>query len=157
MTETENSTWQQLDAHDSNNLGLEERRMLLQLTGPQPRLRYPVKKLSMLNNSVVEQYIIPDTDKEKVFDALYPFDHKPDMDSQMLDIHTGKTFKVKDFMIIREGDGNFLVSPYYAEAGGTVLDWMPADERLSQILQKDEEQEAENIGKLLVIVEVVKQ
>ena len=42
----------------------------------------------------------------------------------MIDIHAGKTFKVRDYIVTREGDGNFLVSPYYAEAGGTVLDWM---------------------------------
>ena len=156
MTETENSTGLQLDAHDSNNLGFEERRMLLQLTGPQPRLCYPVKKLSMLNNSVVEQYIIPDTDRKKVLESLYPFEHKPDMDSQMLDIHAGRTFKVKDFMVIREGDGNFLVSPYYAQAGGTVLDWMPADDKTSCLLQNEEQPEANSNGELLVMVEVVK-
>ena len=27
-------------------------------------------------------------------------------------------------MVTREGDMNVLVTPYYAEAGGTVLDWI---------------------------------
>lgn len=144
------------DANDSNRLGLAERSMLLKLTGPQPRLCYPTVRLSMLNGSVVEKYIISDTDKEKVLKKLYPFDDIPSMDSRMVDIHTDKAFIVKDFMVVREGDGNFLVSPYYAEAGGTVLDWMPADGRLCHFLQKEEEPEAENNKKLVVIVGVVK-
>ena len=110
----------------------------------------------MLNGAVVEKYIISDTDKEKVLKKLYPFDGIPSMDSRMVDIHTDKTFTVKDFMVVREGDGNFLVSPFYAEAGGTVLDWMPAEGRLCHFLQKAEEPEAENKGKLVVIVGVVK-
>ncbi len=114
------------DANDSNRLGLAERSMLLKLTGPQPRLCYPTVRLSMLSGSVVEKYIISADDKEKVLKDLYPFDNIPAMDSRMVDIHTDKVFTVKDFMVVREGDGNFLVSPYYAEAGGTVLDWMPA-------------------------------
>lgn len=28
----------------------------------------------------------------------------------------------------REGNGNFLVTPYYAEAGGTVHDWITPQE-----------------------------
>ena len=128
-----------LDANESNWLGLEERRMLLAVTGPQPRLDYPTKMLNMLNGAVVEQYIIPDADKEKVFNDLYPFENKPGMDSRMLDIHAEKRFMLKDFIVIREGDGNFLVSPYYAEAGGTVLDWMPASQlKTTQSSQKEE-------------------
>ncbi len=113
------------DANHSNMLGLAEREMLLELTGAQPRLCYPTIRLNMANGSIVEKYIISDTDKEKVFKELYPFDNIPAMNSRMVDIHSDKIFTVKDFMIVREGDGNFLVSPYYAEAGGTVLDWMP--------------------------------
>jgi hypothetical protein len=46
------------------------------------------------------------------------------LDDELLDIHTDKNFKVRDYIVTREGDGNFLVSPYYAEKGGTVLDWI---------------------------------
>ena len=35
-----------------------------------------------------------------------------------------RTFKVRDYIVTREGSGNFLVTPFYAEAGGTVLDWV---------------------------------
>ena len=78
----------------------------------------------MANGCEVEKYIIPDDDKEKVLDALYPFFDTPSLDADMLDLHTQKTFKVRDFIVTREGNGNFLVTPYYAEAGGTVLDWI---------------------------------
>lgn len=45
----------------------------------------------------------------------------------MYDIHEGKKFVVKDFMVTREGEANFLVSPYYFESGGSVIDWEPID------------------------------
>ncbi len=85
---------------------------------------YPTETLKMSNGCEVERYIIPEEDKAKVFDALYPFIGRPSLDDVLLDIHTDRTFKVRDFIVTREGDGNFLVSPYYAEKGGTVLDWM---------------------------------
>lgn len=44
------------------------------------------------------------------------------MDATYLDIHCKKTFKLRDAIITREDDCNFIMSPYYAEAGGTLLD-----------------------------------
>ena len=107
-----------------NSLGTGEREMLMAISGPQERLDYPTETLKMANGCEVEKYIIPDEDKQKVLDMLYPFAGQPDLDDELLDIHTSKTFKVRDFLVTREGDGNFLVTPYYAEAGGTVLDWV---------------------------------
>jgi len=78
----------------------------------------------MANGCEVEKYIIPEEDKQKVLDILYPFFEIPSLDEKRVDVHTGKAFKIKDFIVTREGNGNFLVSPYYAEAGGTVLDWV---------------------------------
>lgn len=49
----------------------------------------------------------------------------PSLDTVLLDIHTSKTFKVRNYIAIREGDLNFLAAPRYAEAGCTVLDWVP--------------------------------
>ena len=113
-----------LDYNSSNTLGLQEREMLIQLFGPQDRLDYPTEILKMANGCEVEKYIIPDEDKKKMLDALYPFFDTPSLDADMLDLHTQRTFKVRDFIVTREGNGNFIVSPYYAEAGGTVLDWV---------------------------------
>ena len=115
------------DFNSSNSLGVQEREMLMQLFGPQDRLDYPTEILKMANGCEVERYIIPDEDKEKVLDALYPFFDTPSQDADMLDLHTQKTFKVRDYIVTREGNGNFLVTPYYAEAGGTVLDWVAPD------------------------------
>ena len=115
------------DYNPSNTLGLQEREMLMQLFGPQDRLDYPTEILKMANGCEVERYIIPDEDKEKVLDALYPFFDTPSLDADMLDLHTQRTFKVRDYIVTREGNGNFLVTPYYAEAGGTVLDWVAPD------------------------------
>ncbi len=105
------------DCNISNSLGLPERMLLLRITGPQERLDYPTETLKMSNGCEVERYIILEEDKAKVFDALYPFIGRPSLEDTLIDVHTGKTFKVRDYIVTREGDGNFLVSPYYAEAG----------------------------------------
>ena len=112
------------DFNKENGLGLQERVILMAMNGPQEKLDYPTEILKMSNGCEVERYLIPDEDKQKVFDALYPFIGRPSLDDTLIDIHASKTFKVRDYIVTREGDGNFLVSPYYAEAGGTVLDWM---------------------------------
>ena len=112
------------DYNPANSLGAPERRMLTSISGPQERLEYPTEILKMANGCEVEKYIIPDEDKKKVLDALYPFFEIPSLDEKRVDVHTGKSFKIRDFIVTREGNGNFLVSPYYAEAGGTVLDWV---------------------------------
>ncbi len=112
------------DCNKKNGLGLQERMLLLRITGPQERLGYQTETLKMSNGCEVERYIIPEEDKQKVLDMLYPFAGQPSLDDELLDIHTDKNFKVRDYIVTREGDGNFLVSPYYAEKGGTVLDWI---------------------------------
>ena len=115
------------DFNPSNTLGLQEREMLMMISGPQERLDYPTETLKMSNGCEVERYLIPEEDKQKVLDAIYPFNGTPSLDAVMLDLHTRKTFKVQDYNVTREGNGNFLVTPYYAEAGGTVLDWVKPD------------------------------
>ena len=112
------------DINPSNDLGLQERELLMLLNGPQERLDYPTEILKMSNGCEVEKYIIPEMDKEKVLEALYPFNDLPALDDERLDLHTGKTFRIRDYIVTREGSGNFLVTPFYAEKGGTVLDWV---------------------------------
>ena len=108
----------------ADNLGRLEREMLMALIGPQPRLDYPTEPLKMANGCVVEKYVIPDADKGKVLKQLFPFDEPPTLDDVRIDIHMNRTFRIRDFIVTREDEGNFFVSPYYAEAGGTVLDWV---------------------------------
>lgn len=99
--------------------------MLMQLFGPQDRLDYPTEILKMANGCEVEKYIIPDEDRQKVL----AFNDPPALDAVMLDLHTQRMFKVRDYIVTREGNGNFLVTPFYAEAGGTVLDWVAPDRK----------------------------
>jgi hypothetical protein len=71
--------------------------------------------------------MIPPEKKAEVLRALYPFIPTPSLDDEMFDIHADKKFVVKDFLVTREGEMNMLVSPYYYESGGTVIDWIPPD------------------------------
>ncbi|MBR4675455.1 MAG: hypothetical protein IKP00_13395 [Victivallales bacterium] len=120
------------DIHPENNLGLNEREMLM-ITGAQERLDYPTEPLTMANGCTVERYVIPDEDRQEVLEALYPFCNAPSLDDELMDIHTNTPFKVRDYLAIREGNLNFLAAPRYAEAGGTVLDWvaLPKDDDAS--------------------------
>lgn len=39
--------------------------------------------------------------------------------------------KVRDFLVVREDESNFTVSPYYLHSGGTILDWIPLDSEMA--------------------------
>jgi hypothetical protein len=90
------------------------------------RLPFPTKPL-IINDTVVEEYVIPEEQKEPVLEALYPFVPIPSMDEERLDLHSGKKFRIREFRVTREGGMNCLVSPYYEDGGGTVIDWFPPD------------------------------
>jgi hypothetical protein len=74
-----------------------------------------------------EEYDIPVNSKEKVLRKMYLFQDCPALDDVLCDLHAGKRFTVVDFKVVRESAMNLLVSPYYYESGGTVIDWVPAD------------------------------
>ena len=117
---------EQQEGKTESKLGYDERQMILTITGPQPELPYPKHVLQMSDGTFTQEYDIPEELREAVFQELYLFDKIPSMDTIMLDIHEDKTFKVSEFRVIREGEGNFIVSPYYPISGGTLLDWIPA-------------------------------
>ena len=98
--------------------------MILTACGSMARLEYPTILVELSNGKVIEIYDIPEADKEKIFRQLYVFENLPSLDEIRLDIHSCKEFYIRDFLVTREGEGNFLVSPYYPESGGTVLDWI---------------------------------
>ena len=52
----------------------------------------------------------------------------PNLDKVRIDIYTNRRFKVRDYMVTREGNLNVLVTPSYAEADSTVLDWIVCSE-----------------------------
>ena len=90
------------------------------------RLPFPTKPLN-INGIEVEEYIIPDKKKAEVLQALYIFRPIPSLDEERLDLHSGKRFRIREFRVTREGGHNFLVSPYYEQGGGTVIDWVPPE------------------------------
>ena len=87
------------------------------------RLPFPTKPI-LINGCVVEEYLIPRNEKKSVLEALYPFIPVPSLNAIRTDIHSGKKFRVHEFRVTYEGGMNCLVSPYYEEGGGTVIDWV---------------------------------
>ena len=90
-------------------------------------LPYATRPMYFPDGTSVEEFIIPDEDRELVLEQLYPFSPTPKLTDEMYDLHAEKTFIVKEFRVTWEHGINFLVSPYYPESGGTVIDWMDED------------------------------
>ncbi|NUQ84458.1 MAG: hypothetical protein HUU11_07075 [Anaerolineales bacterium] len=88
------------------------------------RLPYPTQPMYFPDGTWVEEFIIPEEDKEIVLEQLYPFSPVPKLTDVMYDLHADKTFVVRKFRVTWEHGMNYLVSPYYPENGGTVIDWM---------------------------------
>ncbi|MEW6092837.1 MAG: hypothetical protein AB1531_02620 [Chloroflexota bacterium] len=88
------------------------------------KLPYRSRPLRLANGDIVEEFEIPEEDKEIVLDQLYPFTPVPELNQKMYDIHADKHFVVREFKVTWEHGMNWLVSPYYPESGGTVIDWM---------------------------------
>jgi len=88
----------------------------------EPRLPFETK-IVPTETGPVEVYIIPEEKKAEVLALLFPFRPIPSLKRVVEDIHAEKKFKIKDFMVTREDGMNMLVSPYYFESGGTVIDW----------------------------------
>jgi hypothetical protein len=91
------------------------------------KLPYPTKPMYFADGSSVEEFIIPEEDREIVLEQLYPFSPVPTLTDEMYDLHADKMFVVREFRVTWEHGMNYLVSPYYPESGGTVIDWMDQD------------------------------
>ena len=91
------------------------------------RLAFPTRPLEVAGGSV-DEYIIPADQKGEVLKLLYPFVPVPALGAVMLDIHEEKLFKVGEFRVLRGGGMDWLVSPYFPNSGGTVIDWVEPDE-----------------------------
>jgi hypothetical protein len=89
-----------------------------------PLLPFPIKVVPSPSGPV-RIYDIPDDQKQAVLEKLYILRPVPSLDDLMEDIHAEKRFRVREFLVAREGEMNVLASPYYLEAGGTVIDWWP--------------------------------
>ncbi|MEN6561221.1 MAG: hypothetical protein ABFD52_10640 [Acidobacteriota bacterium] len=100
-----------------------------------PRLPFPTRTTGQ-GGKPVEEYVIPEEEKAWVLDGLYPFEPVPGLEELMFDLHEEKEFRVGDFRVVRGEVMDLLVSPYYLESGGTVLDWMPAGFRPGETLTR---------------------
>lgn len=107
------------------------------------KLPYTTRPLFFPDGSSVEEFIIPDEDKELVLEQLYPFSPVPKLTDVLYDLHADKTFVVKDFRVTWEHGMNYLVSPYYPESGGTVIDWVDEDWETGM---DDEDDLSEDLG-----------
>ena len=70
--------------------------------------------------------MIPDDQKQAYLEEHYPFESVPELSERRHDLHADKDFVVRDYKLVREDGVNYIVSPYYYESGGTVIDWMPS-------------------------------
>lgn len=110
-----------------SKLGKYERDMITQIMGLLPKLEFTTRRRRKSDGVMVDVYDIPDDRKAELLDELYPFAPSPRLDDTLFDLHEGRSFKVSDFMVVREDESNFAVSPYYLHSGGTILDWLPLD------------------------------
>jgi hypothetical protein len=97
---------------------------------PEPDLPLPFPRHVRVTDErgrVSEEYDIPLNAKKKVLREMYLFADCPKLTDTLYDLHADKKFTVVDFKVVREGGRNYLVSPYYYESGGTLIDWLPAD------------------------------
>ncbi len=100
-----------------------------------PRLSYPRRRVQACEEKI-EEYIIPDEEKSRVLDDLYPFEPVPALTDMMYDLHEEKQFRVGDFRVLRGAAMDMLVSPYFFNSGGTVIDWMPQDFKPGGVLSR---------------------
>ena len=107
------------------------------------RLPYPTRPMYFPNGISVEEFIIPDEDKEIVLKQLYPFSPIPKLTDEVEDLHSGKKFLIKDFRVTWEQGMNYLVSPYYPESGGTVIDWMDESSWVDDEFDDDDNDESD--------------
>lgn len=110
------------------------------------RLPYQTRPMYFSNGASVEEFIIPDEDRELVLEQIYPFSPIPKLTDIMYDIHADKTFMVKDFRVTWEHGMNYLVSPYYPESGGTVIDWWDENwnDGFDEELEDDQDDDFDN-------------
>ncbi|HQC52012.1 MAG TPA: hypothetical protein PLE92_02690, partial [Lentisphaeria bacterium] len=92
----------------------QEKRILRTLLPESEPLPYPTVPLAMSIGPDTIEYQIPAEHKERLLQELFFFSEIPELDEEAFDIHESRTFRVRDYKVIREDNRNYLVSPYYA-------------------------------------------
>lgn len=100
-----------------------------------PRLSFPTRTIGA-GTAAIEEYIIPEEHKDRVLEDLYPFEPLPKLTDMMFDLHEEKPFQVREFRVVRGNAMDYLVSPYFYNSGGTVVDWMPPDFKPGETLAR---------------------
>ena len=108
-------------------MSVPEKDLLCMIMPPEPPLPFPLHTLQMGHGPNAREYEIPQEKRLHILRKLYPFFPVPALDTRIYDLHQQTSFMVREFRVIRERDRNILVSPYYPQSGGTVLDWIPKD------------------------------
>ena len=117
---------------------VQEKDMLLFISRNYPKMREKLKfKLKLIDSRGDAEYQIPAEELGKTLKMISPFDMDFSPDREYLDIHSAKIVKAKDLKIIRSHEINIIVSPFYAESGGTLVDLIDPDrmDENSEILQ----------------------
>ena len=75
------------------------------------KLPYPTKPMYFVDGTSVEEFIIPEEDRELVLEQLYPFAPVPKLTDEMYDLHADKTFfpTLNDSMF-PDGKGEWFAS-----------------------------------------------
>jgi hypothetical protein len=120
----------------------------MQLTNDLLPFERIVRRRDEYGRAVSEEYVIPDDMREEALRAFYIFPDPPSLDKTLIDIHVDRPFVVRDYKLVRERNANWLVSPYYYEAGGTVIDWWDEDEDRIETID-----DAELTPELLAMIE----
>lgn len=89
---------------------------------------FPTRQMPVEGGFVTE-ILVPEEHKGAVLAALYPFVECPSLDDEMYDLHEDRPFRVRDYKVICSEGIHFLVSPYFASSGGSVIDWIPVTRR----------------------------
>lgn len=127
-------------------MSLPEKQLLSLIVNPTPPLSYPVKKMALPGGSYEVEYVVPNKDKDALIKELNPLKNRLSANSTRFCLHQQKTFKLRKCRVIRYNGRNLLVSPWYDQTGGTLLDWV-APYRAS----KDESTPCKEPGKSVIV------
>ena len=65
-------------------------------------------------------------DKQKYLEENYPFGDMPELDSEICCIHCDTIFKVGEYKVFADEDGEeYICCPSAPKCDGTVIDWIP--------------------------------
>jgi hypothetical protein len=101
------------------------------------RLDFPIEIVMDAHGRPTRRYLIPPEKRKEVLDQLWIFaEPPPSLSDEMFDLHAKKTFRVRDFQVVREPEKDALVSPYFLQSGGTVMDWWPPKEKGDTLIRR---------------------